>query len=336
MKETEIHLSHRELIEKAPIVLATMSSTLYVIGFVVVTSYLATNGINDQSLLNTKYLLAGALVCTTMLGYYFFVWRKIVARVREGISWPSPIGSFLRVFLDTYYVVVDVYACCFVATMLLGLFGYASEYIAVQILLTLPFVFDVVLINTSAYRQYRTSCFVVTFITYSVAVMLYLLFAASHQPLLSLILVLVSFTIIGSVVISSPTWKSGEDRAYGVFYLTLYMLLAVIGFGATVYEYISPKYGGGASTQVSVHLSSEADASIQRAFNEHSGKVYLVLQTDTNSTFRFGDATEDSRYFQVDRKLVKAIQFQPTIKPAGKPIVEQVKDLLSSVLLKHE
>lgn len=300
----------RNLIERLPVLAAGASSALYVLGFVVVTSYLASKGIYDQSLLSTKYVLAGALTVVVMLTYYFFVWRKIVERIQNGVRWHQKLTEPMRTFLDSYYVVEHVFGCCFVALMLLTILGH-HEYGPIQMIVFLTYGIDLVLLRSGGYKRFPRVCFTVTFILNSAAITLCLLFGYLYQPLLSLIMVFLTITLTASLVMASAAWRSGEDKHYGVFYIALYVVLGVIGFGATVFDQISPKYGGAQPANVAVHLATDADDEIKKLFMDNEGKVFLVLETSDSSTFRLGTAEGKPNFVKLDRGLVKGIVFQP-------------------------
>ena len=105
-------------IEEFSKLLALCSSGLYVLGFMVVTSYLSTKGIYDQSLLSARYLMAGGITLVVGGFYYFMVWKKLLILVATGIKWPTTPGTALRAFLDSYYAVELFYRCCYVAALL--------------------------------------------------------------------------------------------------------------------------------------------------------------------------------------------------------------------------
>jgi hypothetical protein len=314
MTEKNTSMNAAVILEKLPLVMAAVSSTLYVLGFIVVTSYLAGIGIYDQPLISTKYILAGALVTVVSIAYYFFVWRRVVERVRIGVRWPTQPSALLRVFLDTYYVVEHAFGCCFVAVMLLTLMGH-SEYIGVQVLVMIAFGIDFLLIYTNSYAHYRRLSFALTFVLNFLAIGICWVFGYSHQPLLSLIVIFLSLTLVGSMVLASENWKSGGDRPYGIFYIALYVLIGVIGFGATVYEFINPKYGGSAPTLVTVQLSSSVDDSIRNQLKANEKNVYLLLETDSRSTFKIGVTGTATSILQLDRKDVQAITYHSASTP---------------------
>lgn len=300
--------------ERFPVVIAATSTTLYVLGFVVVTSYLASKGIYDQSLLNTKYLLAGALTAVVMLAYYFFVWRKVIDRIRIGVRWSEPFGDAWRTFLDTYYSIEHVFGCCFVAIMLLVLAGH-NEYAPIQVYVFIVFGVNFLLLRWGIYKRFPRLCFITTFALNSWAIASCIAYGYIYQPLLALILLLLSMTVVGSVVMASESWQSGKDRIYGIFYISLYALLGIVGFGATVYEHISPKFGGAAPAAVEIFFSADTDEQIRKRFDANSNKVFLILETDTNSIFRIDDPAGVPNYLQVDRRLIRALAFTPTTKP---------------------
>lgn len=322
------------LFERLPVLAASASTALYVLGFIVVTSYLATNGIYDQSLLSTKYILAGALTAVVMLTYYFFVWRKVVERIQSGVRWHQKLTEPMRGFLDVYYVVEHVFGCCFAALMLLTILGH-HEYSPIQISVFLAFCIDFVLIKFGGYKHFPRVCFSISFILNSAAISLCLLFGYFYQPLLSLIMVFLTITLTGSLVMTSIGWRSGEDKHYGVFYIALYVVLGVIGFGATVFDQISPKYGGAQPANVAVYLAADADDEIKKLFKSNEGKTFMVLETSDSSTFRLGTAEEKPNFVKLERGLVKGVVFQPPQETSDdKKRGQSLRDAIEG-LLKH-
>jgi hypothetical protein len=60
-------------LERAPAMLAAISTSLYVVGFLVVTGFLGAKGIHDHPFLSARYIMAGGLTAVCAAMYYFFV-----------------------------------------------------------------------------------------------------------------------------------------------------------------------------------------------------------------------------------------------------------------------
>ena len=107
--------------EKAPTLLAAVSSVLYVFGFLVVTGFLGSKGVHDHPLLSSRYIMAGGLTAVCSLMYYFFVWRRVWNRVRNGIKFhPKHSGTF-RTYVINYYVIEDLFNCAFFSIWLVAI-----------------------------------------------------------------------------------------------------------------------------------------------------------------------------------------------------------------------
>lgn len=300
-----------KMIERLPVFAASASSVLYVLGFIVVTSYLASHGVYDQSLLNAKYILAGSLIAVVMLAYYFFVWRKVADQILNGMHSHSKLSGVSQFLLVGYYVVEHAFACLFTALMLLTLLGL-HEYSSIQTIVFLTFGIDLFLQKSGCYAKFPKVSFSLTFFLNGVVFIACFVFGYVHQPLSSLIAIFLTVTLAGTVVITSEGWRVGGEKYYGIFFISLYVVLGVIGFGATVYEHISPKYGGALPVKVQVHLDQDVADDIKKIFSQSGENVFLVVESSDYSTFRLGELGDGelSRFITLDRDLVKAVLFQ--------------------------
>lgn len=307
--------------------IAIGSSGLYILGFLVVTSYLATKGIFDQSLVNSKYVMTGGLTAIVIGIYYYFVWRKIVYRVKIGIKWPVTIGSAFRIFLDTYYTVEFIIFCCFSATFVCSLFIPGSQFYPVMVVLAFAYLIEIIFLKFGVYEKYLKLAFVVTFAVNTTTVVLFSAYAFKHPPLFSLAMLFLTFSFAGSVIIASPSWTSVEDRTYSRLYLALCGLTAVIGFGVTVFPHIDPRFGGQKPVQVEVTLSSEAVDSMKRQVEDAQSKRYLIFESDAVVVIQLGESSKDSKVLRIEKKLVQGLATYPSIAVTSQEdIAKQIQD----------
>lgn len=307
----DMHIKSILNVERLPVLIALSTSLLYVFGFVAFNSYLASKGIYDQTLLSTKYIMAGGLVLIILGGYYYFVWRKILDRIKRGVVWHKPISPIFRVFLDFYYVTEFVFGCAMLVAWLAGLL-MPDVYALFALLATgLAFIFDMALIHYSVYKKYRLLAFVLSFTFYWMAIFAYAVWGLTNPPLLSLWGIFVSFTILGSIVLSSPSWADNRDKGYSIFYLSIYVVVSVAGIGATTLEYINPRFGGAVPSKVTVSLAREIDDEIKRQFTAVNTEVYLIQETDDVSIFLLKTNSDFKKYIRLDKKFVTALTYEP-------------------------
>ncbi len=317
-------------LEYATKLVALASSGLYILGFLVVTSYLATKGIFDQSLISAKYLMTGGLTALTVGIYYYFVWRKIVDRVKVGVKWPTPINPGFRIFLDSYYAVEFAYGCCFTATSICMLFAQAAQPYPIAFVLTLAFLIDTIFLNTGFYAKHRKWAFLITFALNATATMAFLVYAYKHPPLLSLAGIFLAFSITGSIVIASPSWSSSEDRNYSRFYLAICALTGVIGFGATVYPHIDARFGGQKPVQVDILLAPDAVDSIRNKILSKAPENYLVFESESVVAIQLGKSFGDGEILRFDRKLVQGMITRTSNSvSADEDIGKQMREIFS-------
>ena len=299
------------ILERAPALIALATSLLYVLGFLVFNGYLASKGIYDQELLNTKYIMAGGLILIVITAYYYFIWRKIVFRIKNGILWHKPLGPFLRIFLDTYYALELVFGCAFLASWIAGLLMPDVYVLPVQLVTMLALAIDFTLMYFSLYQSYRLGSHIFSFVSFTCAIAVYFVWGSFNPPLISLLGIFVTYTFIGSVALASPIWNDKSDKNYGVFYLAIYLIVGVISFGTTTLEYISPRFGGTLPSKVTVTLARDTEDEIKQKFTAAGSDVFLIDETENVSLFYLGKDTDHKKYLQLNRKFISAITYEP-------------------------
>lgn len=299
--------------EKAPALLAGASTVLYVLGFLVVTGFLASRGIQDHPLLSARYVMAGGLLLACSLIYYFFVWRKIAIRVGDGVKFHPKFSKFFRAYVTNYFLLDDLFGCMYFAIWLVALFGFvpgaqlfAATSIAVFALDRAIFVWG---------RRYPRACYLLSGLLLCLAGLAFWITAAIFAPLiLEMFFVAWGFTLVSTMVLTSEDWYLRKNRFYAVFYLVLMAIFAAISFGATVYGQLNPRFGGGQPARVKVIFSKDAGPEIRMPVEIASKDVFLISDEKDALTLELGVTAKDKRVFRLDRALIQAIQFEPMIQ----------------------
>lgn len=114
-------------LEKAPALLAAVSTSLYAVGFLVVTGFLGSKGIHDHPFISARYIMAGGLTAVCSLMYYFFVWRKMARRARHGFKFRPGLSPAFGGYVTHYYVLEDLFNCAFFSVWLVAIFGTTAN-----------------------------------------------------------------------------------------------------------------------------------------------------------------------------------------------------------------
>lgn len=299
----EQHLS----IERVPTILAASSATLYILGFIVATSFYVSRGINDPVLLSPRYIMAGALVALTLLGYYFFVGRRLLTFGRRTVEEPPRFGPKFRGFLQAYDFLEVIGACCGAAAWIGGLLISDISALPAQIVFVIAYLLDAALFRSVIRDRYPRTVYGLSALVQFVAISIFYIYCAINLSLLYLLAEYIGFTLVGIMVFTSPSWRSG-DRSYGIFTIALIGLLGVINFGATVYENISPKFGGAEPPRIEILLAADASEELKNTIMNSSSDLYLLLEADSSITVRLG-REKNSRSLRMDKKFVSGVIF---------------------------
>lgn len=292
--------------DKVPTLLAVATSVLYVMGFLVVTSYMGSRGVHDLSLLSSKYVMAGGLFAISAAIYYFMVWRSLYRRAVRGIQM-SPVWSpNFRAFVGVYFVMEDIFGCCVFAAWLVSLTVPGVPGIVFQAGTGLIFF-----VNQSIFTffplKYARAKFSLSAILIFSTLILFSIWGAKYPPLLNVLGIAIVFTFISTAILTSTAWQEGKDMHYNVFYLCLSAVVTAIAFGSTVYGYCSPRFGGGQPAKVVLVLSKEAEISIANEIAAVGKDVYLVSNGGDSIVLDLGGDPSLSKTIQIDRKLVHSM-----------------------------
>ena len=129
-------------LEKAPALLAAMSSCLYVVGFLVVTGFLGSKGVHDHPFLSGRYVMAGGLTAACAVMYYFFVWRKTARRARERLNVRPGLSAAFHAYVTHYFVVEDLFNCACYSVWLIGIFGTTANAHLLALVAAIIYVVD--------------------------------------------------------------------------------------------------------------------------------------------------------------------------------------------------
>lgn len=236
------------MLTRLPAATAAAGSVLYFAGFVVVNAYAASKGILDLGLLNSRYLAAGALVLTIGALLYFFALRHVRIRA-DGIKGVEWLNASWRTIAHIEIAADILFRILYVAVMVMGIAGLSfhglSAYLA-------AIAFAALSMGTMRLPVGPEVKLIACLVVELVAIGALLAFASQDTALLALCAVLWFASMVLGTVLSAPGAFLPADRTYSVFYLCLYLLIAVAAFGSFVYESIDPRFGGGKPPKVDI------------------------------------------------------------------------------------
>lgn len=295
--------------EQLAIVTAGLATILYVIGFVVVNAYNSALGISDQSLLSARYVSAGVLLCVAAMVYYFFVWQRIVNLASKGFH--APAGSKLFVaYLHNYYLLEVIFACCFFSAWFVALLVRTEVAVLMQICTILAFIIDKLIFKVGMPGTFPRSRFVLSGLVLSSSVLAFAVAGLLDTALAVSFGLVVTFSILGVKILTSEGWADGTDRVWAVAYLSLTAGLLAAVFGMTIYDEISPSFGGGKPAKVQVVFAGGADPEVVRVIEAVRPEVRLISDDQDSVSFLIGEAASAPTVIRMQRGQVAALHFE--------------------------
>lgn len=304
------------MLEKAPVLVAALSTTLYVVGYLVVTGFLGSKGVHDHPFVSARYIMAGGLaaICASM--YYFFVWRKTERRARIEMVYPANFTAAFKGYITYYFILEDLFGCAFFSIWLVGIFGPDTNAQFYGFVAGAVYLIDQSMF-THFGSKYPKTYFVVSGLLLGISITAFVLSSAVAPPLLAVFTIASSFTFISTAVLTSEDWSQNRDRVYGATYLALSAAIAAVGFGTTVYGELSPRFGGGQPPSVKIVFSQEADISLRAQIEAASAQIFLLNDDKEQLTLELRDHANKQQVLRLDRGLVQAIQFERVVRKDG-------------------
>lgn len=314
-----------ELIEKVinnlGISFTVISASLYGIGYLVVTSYLASKGISDQIFLTSKYVLTGLLTTIIICFFYFFIWRKLPELVEKNPLFVKTKNKFALLIYSTYFLIELTYRILFTTIIILSTTG-KSELTPFLIFFGIPFFIDFLFQKISIYEKSPNVASFISSVLYATWICIAFIYIRENKIVLNLFTQLAGLTIISIFIFYSDSWIKNRDRIYVIFYYIFYVAGVAISFGSTIYEEISPKFGGGNPIQVEITLHKDADDALIKAIAVNPNDTFLITQTDHQTILKTKDTKNNYQYIQIKNSLINSITTSPHNNSLEKPYQE--------------
>ena len=298
-------------LERAPAMVATATAGLYVAGFLIVNSHLASKGVHDLPLVSARYVVAGGLFFAAAIVYYFFVWRKVAKRAREGIALPPDATPFQRFFLHNYWLLEDFFGCAFFSAWFIGLTASSPLTAVAQITTVVVFALDQGLFgsrifNEAIWRKFYASAALLVF---GIAVVAWV--GIQKTPVLLVFVLAAVFTELSAAILTSPGWKDGSDRLWGRVYLSIYSVVLCTMFGSTVYGQLSARLGGGAAPTVIPLLNPDASPKLHDLLSSSVKTIHLLSIGEEAVVLELNAGLPDTKVVRVSRALMQGLVFHP-------------------------
>lgn len=301
------------LLEKLPLAVVACTSVLYSAGFIVVNSFFATKGQTDLTLVNAKYLMAGAMLCVLAAMYYFVVFRKIlsISNSQEALraKYPAWFYNYLGLYLELeVYFSCALWACWIVLIFLPTPGQSAPAIVAISIV----FLLDTWLFWNAAMAEKTYTKYFVSGAAYTAAAAYFgwhLATEVGHSALRNLFFTAIVFSMSAMWMLTSNSWRKNTNRPYGYTYLGIAGIIAAAAIGAFCYGSMSQKFGGGLLPRVEVLLAADTDVEVKALLSAPESTAYYLAGDKDFYTFLVQPLKQAEQVIKVDRAQIKAVIF---------------------------
>lgn len=298
---------------------------LYVIGFVVVNSYLAKAGIYSFEIINSQYLSAGVLTAFVFAIFAFVVGRRVYFLesdydefVKLGFDEKKPIRSFVWAifcFLYNYIelafgIVVGVYWTASIffenvdGSFVLGafLFGlFAIDYL--------------ILWRGGLYEKLPFVTLPLASVGFIAAI--YVAYINIHDPRVYFLLVTYVVVVVLLNIVLDTAYIRAKNKSWTIFWATVTILGVAVLFGKSFYGEVKRELGGAKPIIVTLVMSDDTPKSIGKILqinNGMTGEIELYSETQSDLILKVktnNESGKQNQFLRLNKSLVLGILPKP-------------------------
>ncbi|ACM93565.1 putative NH2 terminus uncertain [Nautilia profundicola AmH] len=261
---------------------------VYILGFIVINSYIGTYQFYQTEILNNLYLIAGMQFMVFIGIYYFFVGKQFI----YGDKWINEEILFIEcksfICISVIYVryLIEIFFQSSLATIVfLSIFieiKFDKYYSFLAISFLFLFFFDITNLDI---KFKKTKFFLeTTFKLIAIYFFFKYCFYFKHTLYVFSLYFAISIYITFVIYILATYNKTYERILFTVFMGLLFLISIALSFGKYIYPNISKKYGGGKKEIIKIYLK---DNNVYNGYLILDTNIYTVIKDqETNKTIK--------------------------------------------------
>ncbi len=251
---------------------AVFLGIIYLCGFLTLNSHLYKYGVVELGIASTEYLVAGAIFVLYLTVYGIFAGRSIILSkhwLGQHIDYlkernapaASPLIAFLHMFIELTF-----FHCLSAALFSTFAFGQI-ESIGFYAVLSLVFIISYGLDTSNWDISHPFAHLIIDGILKLVAVFSFF-YLSSGSNIYIVFVVFFGYSMYINLVLDSfERYRVTKDRiVFNLGYTAIFILLAAVTFGSSVYGKVSKKIGGGKPLEMTIGLN-------ENSLESHPGEV---------------------------------------------------------------
>jgi hypothetical protein len=260
----------------------------YIIGFIIINSFLPTSSNSDLGLFSVKYLSAGIF-------YVFILLPAIFVLV---VSMKKTTGVIADDFIPaSYYFLVTSVICSQLASTFLVEPKQAKSLLSITNVI--PFIAVLILARITSINKIIRNVLIAVFTILCWSILIY--YASDHRSFYAWY----AFNCFYLLLLYVTILKKDFDW-YAFIFILLPFIVSISTFGGSVYGNIRQNYGGGAPQAVHFYLT---DKKINKSLfdllkpdpkNKVSKEVSLYLEMDQYYLIK-----DDGKYYKISKDIIQ-------------------------------
>lgn len=275
--------------------IATLSLVLYVSGFIVLNSHLASFGIQSFALLEPRYVMAGGLLFLTLGIYTAFAGRRVFYLDHDiqefsKLGRGSRFSTIWEVFAGIHVITEALFGTVFAAWLIGGLLAEKRPSDLFFAVGGSFFLFDYALVWSGFYKRNPKAGARIAFLLHFMVVFLFFLLSEEQLPR-DLFWAFVGLSLVLNLLLDLRN-RIGQSESYRIFeagWVLFTVLLFSLYFGSSVYGRVRTSLGGGKPQPVRLILTDADKEKLSQIRNKNalfSKKILLVAENENEVILR--------------------------------------------------
>lgn len=276
---------------------AVFFGVIYLCGFLTLNSHLNKFGVVELGIASTEYLVAGAVFVLYLTVYGIFAGRSIIlsnhwlgqhiAHLKErNVPAISPLIAFVHMFIELAF-----FHCLSAALFSTFAFGQIESF-GFYAVLSFVFLVSYSLDTSNWDVRHPFAHLIIDGVLKLIAVFSFF-YLSSGSNIYIVFGAFVGYSAYINLVLDSfERYNLTKDRiVFNMGYTAIFILLAAVTFGSSVYGKVSKKIGGGKPLEITIGLN-------ENGLEDHAGKIESPI------VGKVVYSTQDNVYIQVENETL--------------------------------
>lgn len=307
-------------IESIGSLLVLLGIVAYIIGFIIVNSYISGIGLRNMEIFRVRYIAASALFSAVSIVFLFFVLRRVYYLDHD-------IGEFAKMRPQSgawalfcgLFVITEIVFSALLSSVIIGfaIFAKPSSSNHIFLILILWFLVDYTLSVTGVWKRFPYVAIPITFLGHIIFIVLGFS-SVDYFPILKIFWFFIAYGFVANFIIDFTSRFNWSIKYVAICCIGI-VLTAAAYFGSVFYPHIRAEFGGGLPQTAYLIMESKLNTELRSILSmtgNASCELEILAETSDELVVRVPPKPSPMR---IKRKLIEAIQYTDVAVKANKP-----------------